>query len=85
MADDQTTIMAAPAPQAGLAALFEQHRRELARFLSARCDDPQQGEELMQELWIKLAGATPGPIANGRAYLFRMAVDFWIILQRCLR
>ena len=85
MADDQTTIMAAPAPQAGLAALFEQHRRELARFLSARCDDPQQGEELMQELWIKLAGATPGPIANGRAYLFRMANNLMLDTLRARR
>ena len=85
MADDQTTIMAAPAPQAGLVALFEQHRGELARFLAARCGDPHQAEDLMQELWIKLAGATPGPIANGRAYLFRMANNLMLDTLRARR
>ena len=73
MADDQTTINAEPPAQTGLVVLFEQHRGELARFLAVRCGDLHQAEDLMQELWIKLAGATPGPIANGRAYLFRMA------------
>ena len=58
---------------AGLAGLFEQHRAELLRFLSARCGDPSEAEDLLQELWLKLGSVQPGPIANGRAYLFRMA------------
>lgn len=61
------------APPGGLAALFESHRREIARFLAARCGDADRAEDLMQDLWLKLASANPGPIANGRAYLFRMA------------
>lgn len=61
------------APHSGLAALFEDHRREIARFLAARCGDSNHAEDLMQELWLKLTRANPGPIANGRAYLFRMA------------
>lgn len=73
MAKQQTTIGAAPSQPAGLAGLFERHRGELARFLVARCGDRGQAEDLMQELWLKVAGATPGPVANGRAYLFRMA------------
>lgn len=57
----------------GLTRLFELHRAELVRFLRARCGDAADAEDLMQELWLKLAGTTTGPIANGRAYLFRMA------------
>lgn len=61
----------------GLARLFDLHRAELARFLRARCGDGAEAEDLLQELWLKLAGAgsatATGPIANGRAYLFRMA------------
>jgi RNA polymerase sigma-70 factor (ECF subfamily) len=72
-------------PPSGLAALFEQHRRELARFLSARCGDPHQAEELMQDLWIKLSGTSPGPIANGRAYLFRMANNLMLDTLRARR
>lgn len=57
----------------GLAKLFEDHRRELLRFLVARCGDPGEAEDLLQELWIKADSSSPGPVANGRAYLFRMA------------
>ena len=61
----------------GLAALFAAHRAELRRFLAARCGDAVEAEDLLQDLWIKAAAPSPaqpaGPIANGRAYLFRMA------------
>lgn len=57
----------------GLAWLFERHRPDLLRFLRARCGDVGEADDLVQELWLKIASLTPGPIANGRAYLFRMA------------
>lgn len=58
---------------AGLAALFTGHRAELLHFLAARCGDREQAEDLLQELWIKASAQPSGPIANARAYLFRMA------------
>lgn len=60
-------------PGAGLAGLFGQYRAELARFLAARCGDASEVEDLLQDLWIKAAALPVGPIANPRAYLFRMA------------
>ena len=36
-------------------------------------DQPYDSEDLLQELWIKVSTQPAGPIANGRAYLFRMA------------
>ncbi len=57
----------------GLNGLFDVHRPELLRFLGARCGDPVEAEDLLQELWLKLVDLRVGPIANGRAYLFRMA------------
>lgn len=57
----------------GLVALFELHRAELARFIRARCGDEREVDDLMQEFWLKLAKLSSGPVANGRAYLFRMA------------
>ncbi|MBB6124621.1 RNA polymerase sigma factor [Sphingobium subterraneum] len=63
----------APGKGGGLAALFELHRAEIIRFLRARCGDSTQADDLIQELWIKLDRHASGPIANGRAYLFRMA------------
>ena len=64
----------------GLAALLEGERRDLLRFLSARCGDPSEAEDLLQELWLKAATVPSGPIGNGRAYLFRMANN--LVLDR---
>ena len=60
-------------PGDGLAGLFERHRSELRRFLEALCQDPHDAEDLLQDLWIKVATNPVGPVGNGRAYLFRMA------------
>lgn len=64
----------------GLAAVYSASRGELLRFLAARCGDPAEAEDLFQELWLKLDSATPGPVANARAYLFRMANN--LVLDR---
>lgn len=65
---------------AGLAALLEGQRFELLRFLAARCGDAAEAEDLLQELWLKAATVPTGPVANGRAYLFRMANN--LVLDR---
>lgn len=65
---------------AGLAALLQAERGALLRFLAARCGDPAEAEDLLQELWLKAATIPAGPIANGRAYLFRMASN--LVLDR---
>ncbi|MEY4721755.1 MAG: hypothetical protein RIQ46_1480 [Pseudomonadota bacterium] len=64
----------------GLAALFVRHRPELLRFLASRCGDAGEAEDLLQDLWIKASAQPGGPIANGRAYLFRMANN--LVLDR---
>lgn len=71
--------MTAPA---GLTSLFELHRGELLRFLRARCGNPAEAEDCLQELWLKSASETSGPIANGRAYLFRMANNLVLDIRR---
>jgi RNA polymerase sigma factor (sigma-70 family) len=59
--------------EAGLLAILASERAALLRFLAARTGDPAAAEDLLQELWIKVRQAEHGPIANGRAYLFRIA------------
>lgn len=49
------------------------HRAELMRLLVARTGDRGEAEDLLQELWLKAQQQPAGPVANGRAYLFRMA------------
>jgi len=57
----------------GLSQLLARHRAELQRFLVARCGSAYEAEDFLQEMWLKVGQAQTGPIANGRAYLFRMA------------
>ncbi|MDD3797586.1 MAG: RNA polymerase sigma factor [Novosphingobium sp.] len=66
----------------GLAGLFAHHRAELLRFLAARCGGAEEAEDLLQELWIKASDQPSGPIANGRAYLFRMANNLVLDMRR---
>lgn len=58
---------------AGLAATIETCRGELLRFLSARLGSADEAQDLLQELWLKVANQPAAPVANPRAYLFRMA------------
>jgi RNA polymerase sigma factor (sigma-70 family) len=64
----------------GLAALFDEHRADLLRFLGARSGDRSAAEDLLSDLWLKVQAVPTGPIDNGRAYLFRMANN--LVLDR---
>ncbi len=64
----------------GLEGLLGAHRAELLRFLAVRSGDASEAEDLLQELWMKVRAASPGPVANGRAYLFRAANN--LVLDR---
>lgn len=69
-----------PSPASGLTQLYQELRGELLRFLVARTGNPAEAEDLLQELWLRINDAAPGPIANGRAYLYRAAQN--LILDR---
>ena len=56
-----------------LEALYGVYRPELLRFLTARTGDATEAEDIVQELWIKARQPSGTPVANGRAYLYRMA------------
>jgi len=59
--------------ETGLRALYVAHRSELQRFLVARTGDAADAQDLVQEIWLRIERGGPGPVANGRAYLFRIA------------
>ncbi len=56
----------------GLEEVFLANRPALERFLRARCGNAAEAEDLVQELWLKLAAAT-GTVVEPLAYLYRMA------------
>ncbi|TCM21682.1 RNA polymerase sigma-70 factor (ECF subfamily) [Novosphingobium sp. PhB165] len=64
--------MTLPSPGAGLEAAFLAHRDALLRFLRAR-GAGDAAEDLLHEVWLRIAASRPGPIANPLGYLMRMA------------
>ena len=58
---------------AGLKAAFLDNRTALFRYLCARKVPADEAEDILQDLFVKLEGLKPGPIAEPRAYLHRMA------------
>jgi len=65
--------------QNGLEAVFMTNRPALLRFFVAR-GWSSDADDLLQELWVKVGATDSGPIAEPRAYLFRMADN--LILDR---
>lgn len=61
----------------GLKAVFFENREPLLRFLRAR-GAGDQAEDLVQDVWVRAAALASGPIANPRAYLFRVAHNLMI-------
>lgn len=64
--------MTAETSRAGLEAAFLDNRDKLLRFLRAR-GAGDAAEDLVQEVWLRIAAARPGPIAAPLAYLMRTA------------
>jgi len=59
--------------ETGLRQLLSEMRSELLRFMLARQCDPAEVEDLLQDLYVKLASIRTGPVNNPRAYLYQMA------------
>ncbi|WP_404480751.1 RNA polymerase sigma factor [Novosphingobium sp. BL-52-GroH] len=57
---------------AGLEAAFLENREKLTRFLRAR-GAGDAAEDLVQDVWLKIAASRPGPVASPLSYLFRTA------------
>jgi RNA polymerase sigma-70 factor (ECF subfamily) len=66
----------------GLEAVFMTQRAALARYLRARQRGDGEIEDLLQDLWLKIAALEPGPIAEPTAYLYRMAENLLLDRRR---
>ncbi len=63
---------AAALPPTGLEAVYLAHRDRLLRFLRAR-GAGARAEDLVQELWVRIASKPTGPIFDPQSYLYRAA------------
>jgi len=56
-----------------LRAVLLEHRAALLRYFIARRVPPDEAEDILQDLVVKLESHASGPVAEPRAYLYRMA------------
>jgi len=61
--------------ESGLKAVFLAERPMLARLLAARLGGPDDAEDALQDMWLKLDQFVDRPVADPAAYLFRMAAN----------
>ena len=66
----------------GLEHLMLEMRSDLARFILARGCDPADADDLLQDLFLKLAGLRTGPVSNPRAFLFQMSNNLLLDRRR---
>jgi len=59
----------------GLQAAVLQYRAELLRFLTARRATADEAEDVLQDLYVKVQTLGGGPVAEPRAYLYRMTAN----------
>jgi RNA polymerase sigma-70 factor (ECF subfamily) len=59
----------------GLQAAIVQYRSELLRFLAARRATPDEAEDVLQDLFLRVRAINSGPIAEPRAWLYKVAAN----------
>lgn len=57
-------------------------RPALLRFLSSRGASPDEAEDALQDVHLKLLGEAKGPIAQPRAYLYKMVNNHFLLHRR---
>ena len=68
----------------GLSSLFFEMRPALLRFLSSRGASPDEAEDALQDVHLKLLGVASGPIAQPRAYLYKMVNNHFLVHRRTI-
>jgi RNA polymerase sigma factor (sigma-70 family) len=66
----------------GLSAVLEANRNTFRRFLAARRVHPDEIEDILQEIFLRIRTTPTGPISDPLAYLYRIADNLVIDLRR---
>jgi RNA polymerase sigma-70 factor (ECF subfamily) len=62
----------------GLAAIFLDVRPALHRYLCLRGATPDEAEDILQEAYLRLSDGAIGPVAEPRAYLYRLVTNHFL-------
>lgn len=68
----------------GLGSIFLEMRPALLRFLIGRGAAPDEAEDILQDVQVKLLGEAPGPVAQPRAYLYKMTNNHFLVHRRTI-
>lgn len=71
-------------PAAGLEAVFLDNRAVLLAFLRAH-GAGEAAEDVLQDLWLRVIAAPPGPVAQPLSYLYRAANNLMLDRYRSAR
>lgn len=66
----------------GLVGTFMDSRPALLRYLGLRGATPEEAEDILQEVYLKLLADRIGPVAEPRAYLYRMTNNHFLGSRR---
>ncbi|MES2056488.1 MAG: RNA polymerase sigma factor [Pseudomonadota bacterium] len=66
----------------GLVGTFMESRPSLLRYLILRGASADEADDILQEVYLKLSIDGIGPVAEPRAYLYRMATNYFLGLRR---
>lgn len=66
----------------GLLPLFTELRPALSRYLQSRGASPHEAEDILQDVYIKLLAEPSGPVAQPRAYLYKMTNNHFLQNRR---
>lgn len=66
----------------GLLQAFLDARAALLRYLMLRGAAADEAEDILQEISVRLSSETIGPVAEPRAYLYRMATNQFLVHRR---
>lgn len=66
----------------GLTEAFMAHRAALQRYLQLRGASSHEAEDVLQEMFVRLAAESVGPVGQPRAYLYRMAENRLLLHRR---
>lgn len=62
-------------PTSGLQAVLLANRTKLVGFFTSRTRDAAEAEDIVQDLYLRLARLPAGPITDPMAYLYRMGLN----------
>lgn len=66
----------------GLTQLFQELRSALSRYLQSRGASKDEADDILQDVHVKLLGERPGPVAQPRAYLYKMTNNHFLLHRR---